>query len=129
MQCRRNSANCTLPKPLGHQHPGQREDRHMTSSNLVRPRDLTTNTEYQDYGYHDARPPHVARLLLPPLMSLCGEVGPGIRILDVGCGNGFIAGCFAGRGAAVVGIDLSEQGIAIARAAHPATRFEVMAAD
>lgn len=49
--------------------------------------------------------------------------------MDVGCGNGYNAGQMLARGCTVVGIDLSEQGVAIARAAHPAGRFEVMAAD
>ena len=38
-------------------------------------------------------------------------------------GNGFTCGEFLRRGYDVVGIDLSEQGIAIARNAHPQVRF------
>src|SRR5204863_4007584 len=49
--------------------------------------------------------------------------------LDVGCGNGSMAKEFISRGCNVVGIDLSEQGIEIARQTQPKGRFEVMAAD
>src|SRR5689334_14503820 len=54
---------------------------------------------------------------------------PGERVLDVGCGPGRHALAFAGRGIEVVGVDLSDDFIALARdaaAAHgvPA-RFEV----
>lgn len=69
------------------------------------------------------------RYFMPPLLALCGTVGPGIRVLDVGCGNGFTAGEFLTRGCEVVGVDLSESGVAQARAAYPAGRFELMPAD
>lgn len=54
---------------------------------------------------------------------------PGLRVLDVGCGNGFFAGQLLEFGCKVTGIDLSESGIAQARAAFPTGRFEVLAAD
>lgn len=49
-------------------------------------------------------------------------------ILDVGCGNGYIASQLAAIGHNVIGIDASEDGIAIARKAHPNVRFEVHSA-
>jgi 2-polyprenyl-3-methyl-5-hydroxy-6-metoxy-1,4-benzoquinol methylase len=52
-----------------------------------------------------------------------------VRVLDVGCGNGFTCGEFLKRGCQVVGIDLSREGIEIARGAHPNGRFEVLPAD
>jgi 2-polyprenyl-3-methyl-5-hydroxy-6-metoxy-1,4-benzoquinol methylase len=58
-------------------------------------------------------------------MRLAGGVAPGARVLDVGCGNGHIAGLFAGRGCRVVGIDPSETGVEAARERHPGARFEV----
>ena len=70
------------------------------------------------------------RHLLPPLFDLCGELlRPGSRVLDVGCGNGFTAGQFLERGCEVVGIDLSESGIELARQKYPSARFEVGPAD
>jgi 2-polyprenyl-6-hydroxyphenyl methylase/3-demethylubiquinone-9 3-methyltransferase len=69
------------------------------------------------------------RHLLPPIFALSGKLRPGLRVLDVGCGNGFIAGRFLAKGCEVVGIDLSESGITLARKTYPAGRFEVAAAD
>lgn len=89
-----------------------------------------TSVGYRDYGFPDSRASHMHRHFLPPLMALCGSLlKPGTRVLDVGCGNGFTAGQFAARQCAVVGIDLSESGIDIARATYPGARFEVLAAD
>ena len=60
---------------------------------------------------------------------LAGAVGPGTRVLDVGCGNGVTCGEFLKRGCQVVGVDLSEQGIQWARQQYPGGRFELLAAD
>jgi 2-polyprenyl-3-methyl-5-hydroxy-6-metoxy-1,4-benzoquinol methylase len=67
--------------------------------------------------------------LLPKLLSVAGDLPPHSRILDVGCGNGAVAAEFAKLGHSVVGIDLSNAGIGIARESCPAGRFEVLAAD
>ena len=69
------------------------------------------------------------RHFMPPLLALSGSVGPGTRVLDVGCGNGFTAGQFLERGCEVTGIDLSEQGISLARTTYPDGRFELLPAD
>jgi 2-polyprenyl-3-methyl-5-hydroxy-6-metoxy-1,4-benzoquinol methylase len=66
---------------------------------------------------------------MPYLFALAGGVGTGTRVLDVGCGNGFLCGELLRRGCGVVGIDLSLQGIEIARRSHPRARFELLAAD
>jgi len=67
--------------------------------------------------------------LLPALSALWNDLPSGTRVLDVGCGNGFLAGHFLSKGWKVVGIDLSATGIEIARSSYPAARFEVLAAD
>ncbi len=66
---------------------------------------------------------------MPHIFALAGELKPGTRVLDVGCGNGFTAGQFLECGCTVVGVDLSESGIAIARQTYPTGRFEVLPAD
>lgn len=84
---------------------------------------------YKDYGFQLSDASHMHRHFLPPLFDLCGELlRPGARVLDVGCGNGFTAGEFLKRGCEVVGVDLSETGIELARRNYPAGRFEVMPA-
>ena len=66
--------------------------------------------------------------LLEPVMGHAGALKPGLRVLDLGCGNGYWAAQFAERGCDVVGVDPSESGVAIARQAHPGVRFEVLEA-
>lgn len=84
---------------------------------------------YTDYGYADASPCHMQRRLLPAVERLLGPMPRGSRILDIGCGNGALAGHFSSLGMAAVGIDLSDSGVTIARARHPRARFEVLPAD
>jgi SAM-dependent methyltransferase len=50
----------------------------------------------------------------PVIESLIGEL-TGNRVLDLGCGSGAYSLWFAGRGASVVGLDLSETMISIAQ--------------
>ena len=50
-----------------------------------------------------------------------GRAGP---VADIGCGPGRVAAFLAARGLDVVGIDLSQAMLAVARDAHPAIRFD-----
>jgi 2-polyprenyl-3-methyl-5-hydroxy-6-metoxy-1,4-benzoquinol methylase len=50
----------------------------------------------------------------PSLLAACGEVA-GVRVLDLGCGQGWFSRQLAAHGANVVGIDLSEAQLANAR--------------
>jgi len=88
-----------------------------------------TNIEYKEYGFRSADESHMHEHFMSHVLKLAGSLTPGIRVLDVGCGNGAACGKFLNRGCRVVGIDLSEQGIEIARRAHPQGRFEVLPAD
>jgi ubiquinone biosynthesis O-methyltransferase len=74
--------------------------------------------------YAHSGPAHTAAYLEGPLLESLGGLA-GQRVLDIGCGNGAIAALLAEKGAAVTGIDLSETGIALARAANPTLRYEV----
>ena len=53
------------------------------------------------------------------------DVKPGERILDLGCGTGYLAKQIKNQGAEVVGIDLSPEMIAQAKANHPSVEFAV----
>ena len=79
------------------------------------------------YGWNSAEalPDHA--YTLPAIKQLLLG-GGGLTVLDVGCGNGYIASQLAVMGYDVIGIDASEDGIAIARKAHPEVRFEVYSA-
>ncbi len=54
-------------------------------------------------------------LIDPGLFAALGEVPPGQRVLDVGCGNGYIARRLARAGARVTAIDVSAELISRAR--------------
>ncbi len=60
----------------------------------------------------------------PVLWSLAGEVR-GLRVLDAGCGTGYLSGKLNEKGAVVTGVDLSDRMIAIARKNHPGLDFRV----
>jgi ubiquinone/menaquinone biosynthesis C-methylase UbiE len=60
----------------------------------------------------------------PVLWKFAGDVR-GRKVLDAGCGTGYLSIQLAGRGALVTGIDLAERMIAIARRTDPAADFRV----
>src|SRR3954464_1840714 len=86
-------------------------------------------TQYAEYGWEDTEPEITVEYLMPRILDLAGALAPGTRVLDVGCGNGGVWGQLLARGCRVVGIDLSEQGVGLARQTYPDGRFEVLAAD
>ena len=96
----------------------------LTSKKMPEPAAFLESSKYTVAGLRGAH-----AYLLPCILSLCGDLPAGSRVLDVGCGNGALAAEFARRGHSVVGIDLAEAGIRIARQSCPAGRFEVLAAD
>lgn len=89
---------------------------------------VNTSTEYIDYGWVNERPEGAAPYVNRAIDELI-QPAPGSRVLDVGCGNGYLAARFADRGCQVVGIDLSPTGIELARRHYPSVRFEIAAAD
>src|SRR3954447_1903766 len=103
------------------QPPGERPD--ISVGIMIR------RSDYVEFGYRNEQPAHTAAYLLPAIMQLAPPLSQATRVLDVGCGNGYIAGQFAKRACSVVGIDLSDEGIEIARKTYPQARFEKLAAD
>ena len=71
---------------------------------------------------HEYIEPRISQLVLSSASS------GALTILDVGCGNGYIASRLAENGHQVIGLDISEDGIEIARKAYPHIRFEVLSA-
>ena len=60
----------------------------------------------------------------PVLWRFAGNVH-GLKVLDAGCGTGYLSIKLAERGAVVTGVDFSERMIAIARATDSITEFRV----
>jgi 2-polyprenyl-3-methyl-5-hydroxy-6-metoxy-1,4-benzoquinol methylase len=83
---------------------------------------------YTEWDYADA-PWCSHAYLVSEIFALCPRLEKGTRVLDVGCGNGAMAGEFLQHGCDVVGIDLSRSGIEVARKKFPRGRFEIQAAD
>ena len=71
---------------------------------------------------YDAYTGRITAHMIEPLLD-AAAVGPGVRVLDVATGPGHAAGRAAGRGARVVGIDIAEGMVEIARRAHPDLEF------
>jgi SAM-dependent methyltransferase len=79
---------------------------------------------YCRFGWSSAEAPCSIPYVLPAVRAQLGS--PPARVLDVGCGNGFIAGQLQAEGFDVMGIDADEEGISVARAAWPDVHFEVL---
>ena len=60
----------------------------------------------------------------PVLWSFAGDVS-GVKLLDAGCGTGYLCKQLSDRGAVVTGVDIAERMIAIARRRHPSLDFRV----
>ncbi len=65
-------------------------------------------------AFVDAGDPNRELLLDPVMLKLCGGL-EGVRVLDVGCGEGRFARRMAARGAMVTGIDPTDRLIEVAR--------------
>jgi SAM-dependent methyltransferase len=78
------------------------------------------------YGWQSPESTEAHAYVLPALKRLLPKEA--LTILDVGCGNGYIAQKLADMGYTVVGIDASEEGITIAKKAFPNVRFEAYSA-
>ena len=59
---------------------------------------------------------------IEPLLD-AAEARPGVRLLDVASGPGYVAAAAAERGASVVGVDFSAPMVAYAKKKHPAVEF------
>jgi 2-polyprenyl-3-methyl-5-hydroxy-6-metoxy-1,4-benzoquinol methylase len=60
----------------------------------------------------------------PVLWAYAGNLA-GLKVLDAGCGTGYLSNQASDRGARVTGIDISERMIEIARAQYPRIDFRV----
>ena len=84
---------------------------------------------YKEFHFESAAPSHMHATFWPVVRAFSGEVRRGLRVLDAGCGNGSTCKEFLALGCAVVGVDLSQSGIDIARKFHRQGRFELTSVD
>ena len=78
--------------------------------------------QYKDYGFDNADKSHIHQYLTEPILCLLGPPS-GKKILDVGCGNGWLAALLVDKGYDVYGTDASQLGIEIANRRHPGRFF------
>jgi 2-polyprenyl-3-methyl-5-hydroxy-6-metoxy-1,4-benzoquinol methylase len=80
-----------------------------------------------DYGWSDTKATCAHAYLLPVVLrSILREVGPAPRrLVDLGCGNGYVAGQLAAQGYLVKAIDASADGIALGLKEYPELDFRV----
>jgi SAM-dependent methyltransferase len=92
---------------------------------------MSTFREFEHAGWEDPavcsayreRLGDVVAQVIGPLLAVA-RVGPADRVLDVATGAGVVAAAAAQRGAAVVGVDFSDEQLQRARADHPGITFE-----
>jgi SAM-dependent methyltransferase len=73
-------------------------------------------------GKYDSTWAHSTQQFIPPLLD-AAEVGEGMRVLDVGCGPGYVSAAAAERKAIPTGLDFSNEMVAIARKKFPEIEF------
>jgi 2-polyprenyl-3-methyl-5-hydroxy-6-metoxy-1,4-benzoquinol methylase len=88
---------------------------------------MKTISRQYEYAYLDSDSSHHHNYLISPLLELLSERQPPnqqkLRVLDLGCGNGSFSNLIAQQGYEVVGVEDSEQGVAIARQSFPDCHF------
>jgi len=83
--------------------------------------------EHKGFGWREPGPTCAHFYLLPTVLRLVEKISQGqtLKIVDLGCGNGFVPARLAEQGHKVIGIDISSDGIEIARASYPGIDFRV----
>jgi len=83
--------------------------------------------EHSSFGYRHNEASCAHEYLLPTLLKAINEISGGrsLKVLDIGCGNGYVASKLAATGNSVTGIDVSSDGIEIARRSFPNVSYSV----
>lgn len=87
---------------------------------------MKSGIEQEQYGWTGAGPSCSHEYLLPTVLARVRSLYPGERasILDLGCGNGYATSRLAELGYSTIGIDVSSDGVALAKASYPHIEFE-----
>lgn len=80
-----------------------------------------------EYHYQNSNPRYHHAYLVTPLLEMLSQIKASqntpLRVLDLGCGNGSLSHLLAQHDYEVLGLDNSEQGIAIAKTSFPDCKF------
>lgn len=85
--------------------------------------------KYAEYGWSASTVSHMHAYFMKQILGLAAAVPVGGRVLDVGCGNGSTVGLLSHLGLRVTGIDMSVEGISLARECHPSAQFFIASAE
>jgi len=78
------------------------------------------------FSWPTLAPPNAHGYLAPGIINELDRAGSkGVRLVDMGCGNGALAEVLAERGYQVTAFDASEEGVMRARTRRTSARFEV----
>ena len=80
-------------------------------------------SDYKDYGYQNNEYSHINSYILTPVLNILKKK-ENRKILDIGCGNGWLTNLLIEKGYDAYGTDASESGIAIGKRKN-ADRFFV----
>lgn len=94
------------------------------SHQLVTPESITRTTPAEEYEWSDTAPSCDYSYLRPTVAQYLADVPRDARVLDLGCGNGAMVASFLDRGWDLVGVDISQSGLALARQRWPHIHFE-----
>jgi 2-polyprenyl-3-methyl-5-hydroxy-6-metoxy-1,4-benzoquinol methylase len=83
---------------------------------------LLSNDIVTTYGWDSASSPASCGYVAPMVLKILKRIGAR-RVLDLGCGNGELCSQLAREGYDVVGVEVSSDGVRIARQAHPGIPF------
>ena len=83
--------------------------------------------EHPGYSYDNSNASCAHEYLLPMLRRCVADISQGrsLRIIDLGCGNGYVASRLAQLGHSVTGVDVSIDGIETARASFPGISYHL----
>jgi 2-polyprenyl-3-methyl-5-hydroxy-6-metoxy-1,4-benzoquinol methylase len=85
---------------------------------------VKSNEGLSIYGWVTAEPNDSLSYVAPKILAELPPKSP-LQILDAGCGNGCLAGMLAEMGHEVIGVDIAEDGISLAKTHYPNVHFEV----
>lgn len=74
-------------------------------------------SNYLDYGFDGSGASHTNNFILDPILDLISNI-ESPKILDIGCGNGWLVDILIQKGYDAYGIDASESGINVAKTRH-----------
>jgi 2-polyprenyl-3-methyl-5-hydroxy-6-metoxy-1,4-benzoquinol methylase len=81
-----------------------------------------SDTGLSNYGWNSIEATEAHSYIIPHILDLL-PASNRLRILDAGCGNGYLAARLAELGHEVIGVDIAEDGIVLARAQLAHVRF------